>query len=508
MKAQKFSLLPVALAMCIGCTAWAAEVNLNTDLVVVGAGSAGLSAAVQGAELGKKVVLLEKNPFVGGNSQHAEGLFAVDSEWNRLRGDPLTRQQAYKAFIERQNHLVDPYKNKDFVEGSAENIEWLASHGIEFEVRRETPIKDNTWHIIKDFKGTNHGAGLVKGLKEAADKLGVDTKLATPATDLIKENGKIVGVKAKDAKGNTYTIRSKAVILASGSFGDDPKKVKEWGHRDPEGWKSSVPINKTGDGIVMATKAGAQMGPVSFIGHLGTEGKGIKFLSNLYGVSWQPANLWVNKEGQRFTDESTCNAFSEAANAIYAQPGHYGWCIFDNNTVKYLMEKGADSGIGVLVPIGTKYTNLKEDIKAALAADSDGFKAASTVAGLAKAIGVPEKALEETVREYNKTCEAQHDPMMLKDRRYLRPIDGKELYALKLKSYFFSAYGGLLTNRSHQVLDANNKPIPGLYAAGLEVSNMVGPTYPDFFSGHAFGFASYSGRHAAINAVETMKKAK
>lgn len=494
-----------SVVICFGGFSYAADQNLSADLVVVGAGSAGLSAAVQGAELGKKVILLEKNPYVGGNSQHAEGLFAVDSEWNRLRADPLTRQEAYKAFIEKQNHLVDPYKNKDFVEGSAENINWLASHGIEFEVIRETPLKDNTWHIIKNFKGTNHGAGLVKGMKEAADKLGVKTMLSTPAVDLIKEGDKVVGVVAKDAKGNSYKISSKAVILASGSFGDDPKKVKEWGHRDPDNWKSSVPVNKTGDGIVMAMKAGAERGPVSFIGHLGTEGKGIKFLSNLYGTSWQPFNLWVNRNGLRFTDESQCNAFSEAANAIYAQPGHYGWCIFDENTVKYLMEKGSSSGIGVLVPIGTKYTNLQKDIDEALAAKSDGLKEAGSVAALAKEINVPAATLEKTVQEYNKVCENQSDPMFLKDRRYLVPITGKKLYALKLKAYFFSAYGGLITNRDHQVLDKNSQPIKGLYAAGLEVSNMVGPTYPDFFSGHAFGFAAYSGRHAAINAVKEMK---
>ena len=146
----KISGLCAAVVLCFGSHSFAADQNLNTDLIVVGAGSAGLSAAVQGAELGKKVILLEKNPYVGGNSQHAEGLFAVDSEWNRLRGDPLTRQEAYRQFIERQNHLVDPYKNKDFVEGSAENIEWLSKHGIEFEVIRETPLKDNTWHIIKN----------------------------------------------------------------------------------------------------------------------------------------------------------------------------------------------------------------------------------------------------------------------------------------------------------------------------------------------------------------------
>ena len=162
---------------------------------------------------------------------------------------------------------------------------------------------------------------------------------------------------------------------------------------------------------VMATKIGAERGPVSFIGHLGTEGKGIKFLSNLYAVSWQPFNLWVNSDGQRFTDESTSNAFSEAANGIYAQHDHYGWAIFDTNTIDYCMTKGIDSGIGVLVPVGTQLKNLQQDIKDALAVDSDGFKEADSIAELAKKINVPAKNLEATVAEYNKTCELQHDPI-------------------------------------------------------------------------------------------------
>ena len=132
------------------------------------------------------------------------------------------------------------------------------------------------------------------------------------------------------------------------------------------------------------------------------------------------------------------------------------------------MTKGIDSGIGVLVPVGTQLKNLQQDIKDALAVDSDGFKEADSIAELAKKINVPAKNLEATVAEYNKTCELQHDPVFLKDRRYLKPINGKKYYALKLKSYFFSAYGGLVTNRQHQVLDTHHKPIPGLYAAGLK----------------------------------------
>lgn len=110
----------------------------------------------------------------------------------------------------------------------------------------------------------------------------------------------------------------------------------------------------------MATKAGAAMGNVSFVQHLGTEGKGIKFLGNLYATSWQPSALWVNCDGNRFSNEDVAFSFAQAANAIYAQPHHYGWSIFDDSQVKYMMEKGVDSGIGVLVPVGQKLPNLQK----------------------------------------------------------------------------------------------------------------------------------------------------
>lgn len=500
------TILVCAVSSCLMAFANAAEYKLNTDVLVIGAGSAGLTAAVQSAEKGKKVILLEKNPMVGGSSQFAEGLFAVESELNRLRSDTLTKEEAFKTLMEKHFYVIDGPKTKDYVEGSGENIAWLTDHGIKFEVVRMTPWEEATWHVISDYKGTNHGAGLIKGLKDSADKLGVDTKTSTPATELIQnDKGDVIGAKAANKKGDTYIIQAKAVILASGGFGDDPKKIAEWAHRDPEGWKSSVNMNKTGDGIQMALNAGAQMGPVSFVGHLGTEGKGIKFLSDLYTTSWQPSALWVNSDGNRFANEDVAFSFSQAANAIYAQHGHYAWSIFDDSQVKYMMDKGIDSGIGVLAPVGKKLPNLQKDIDEALAADSDNFKAADSVEQLAKEIGVPEANLAAAVSAYNKGCEVQHDSQFFKLKNYMRPLNTKKLYAIKLKAYYFSSYGGLVTNRNHQVLDKNNKPIKGLYATGLEVSNMVGPTHTTWSSGHAFGFAAFSGRHAALHATENMK---
>lgn len=500
------SVLAGAVLAAVGVgPAVAAQKTMKADIVVVGAGSAGLTAAVQAAEKGAKVILLEKNPFVGGNSQHAEGLFAVESEYNRLRSDPTTREHAFRSYLERHQYEVDAPLVRDYIYGSGENIDWMHKHGIDFRVVRMTPWEAATWHEIREYKGTIHGSALVKAMKDNADKLGVTTLVSTPAKELITNaKGEITGIIAQSGS-DTIRIDCKAVILSSGSFGDNKKLVHDWAGRDPEAWKASVPINKTGDGILMALDKGAQRGPVSFIGHLGTEGKGIGFASQLYTTSWQPAALWVNSDGARFVNEDVALSFSQAANTIYTQYGHHAWSIFDESQVEYMMNRGVDSGVGVIVPVGAKMNKLKEEIKTALDAKSDGFVAAGSVRELAKKIGVPYKNLEAAVETYNKYCEQGHDNAFFKDVKYMRKLNTRKLYAIRLGSYFFSAFGGLVINRKFEVLDKNNKPIKGLYATGLEVSKAVGHSYTTWTSGFAFGFACYSGRHAGLNAVEAIK---
>ena len=498
-------ILSAALAVGFVCTAVcgpaiAAQKTLSTDIVIVGAGSAGLTAAVQAAEKGANVVLLEKNFFVGGASNFAEGIFAVESELNRLRSDTLTREEAFKHAREMHMYEVNVPMMRDYIYGSADNVDWFMKHGVKFDVIRMTPWEEATWHVIDEYKGKNHGAAL----KDQCDKLGVTTLTGTPAESLITDkSGAVVGVKAK-SKTDDYTINAKAVILASGSISDSNEKVAEWAHRDAKHWHSSVNVNKTGDGISMAVAAGAQRGPVSFVAHLSSEGKGIKLLSNVYTTAWQPAALWVNSDGSRFVNEDVAMSFSQAANAVYTQLGHTAWSIFDESQVDYMIEKGVDSGVGVLVPVGAKLTKLKEEIKTALDEGSDSFFAASSVSAMAKKLGVPTKNLEAAVTAYNRGCAEGHDGEFFKDVKYMRPINTKKLYAIRLTSAFFTAFGGLNVNRDFEVLNTKNQPIKGLYATGLEVSRMIGHTYTTWTSGYAFGFSCYSGRHAALNAVEKM----
>lgn len=218
--------------------------------------------------------------------------------------------------------------------------------------------------------------------------------------------------------------------------------------------------------------------------------------------------LWIPeaaKAGRQlvFRQEDCCPG-SFSPNAVYTQLGHTAWSIFDESQVDYMIEKGVDSGVGVLVPVGAKLTKLKEEIKTALDEGSDSFFAASSVSAMAKKLGVPTKNLEAAVTAYNRGCAEGHDGEFFKDVKYMRPINTKKLYAIRLTSAFFTAFGGLNVNRDFEVLNTKNQPIKGLYATGLEVSRMIGHTYTTWTSGYAFGFSCYSGRHAALNAVEKM----
>ncbi|MCI5850400.1 MAG: FAD-dependent oxidoreductase [Sutterellaceae bacterium] len=503
MKAFVKTLSAVAMSVAMSC-AWAAP-KMSADVVVIGSGGAGMTASVAAAENGAKVIVLEKNAFTGGGAAFAEGIFAVESRLQRDAADAGTREESFKKDMERSFWTADPIRVRDFIWGSAENVDWLMKHGVPVFFRKESVIKEPTWHVFGHYKNTEHGAALIQCMQDNAERLGVKFYLNTPAVGLIKDsNGAVVGVKAKSQKDGEFEIAAKKVIIATGGFGDSAEKVKNWGHRDFKVWRPSVPLNKTGDGIQMAYDVGAQHGEYGFVSHVGTPASHVKFAGNLYTASWQPSALWVNSDGIRFADEGIALSFGLAGDAVYQQFGSEAWSIFDATQVKYMMEQGADSGIGVIVAPGTKLPNLQKEIDEALAKGSDGFVKASSVAELAKKIGVPEKALQKSVEDYNKACDFGADPMFFKTPRYLRKIDTKNMYAIKLNSYFFCTFGGLKTNLKHEVLDTHNKPIPNLYATGADVSGFTSVFYNPYASGHLFGYAVYSGRHAGENAAHAL----
>lgn len=500
------ALIAAMAAAGFGNAAGAAEHALTADIVVVGGGAAGMAASVRAAERGAKVILLEKNHMLGGGASYAEGLFGAATRWQRAKnyGFPTTGAAKY---LQRFHHFLSDAKlNRTYLEGSAASLDWLAQHDIQFEAIQVSPSETLTWHVIGKYKDLNHGAAYIEALKDHADRLGVKTMLATPAKDLIMKDGRVAGVKAAASNGDTYTISAGSVILATGGFGDNPELRAKFLRVNPDHVKPSVPLLKTGDGILMGIKAGADETEKTAVLHPGTEGKGISFLDNIYVMSWQPGNVWVNSRGERFAPETLSFEFALAGNAIKSQFGNYGWAIFDEKAIEYVGKQGIDVGIGVIIPTLTKLGELQKQLDSAIAQGSESVKRASSAKALAAQIGVPAEALEKTLQKYNAFARAGSDTEFFKEELWMRPIEGKTLYAVKIRPYFFTTCGGLRTDTEMHVLDKADKPIPGLYAAGVDVGGLYGDTYTTWTSGHAFGFAAWSGYTAATNATTGMQK--
>ncbi len=501
-----YMMIVTVLISCVFThSAMAADVGLVADLVIVGGGSAGLSAAVAGAQQGAKVIVLEKNPFLGGSSNFAEGLFGAETRYQKAKSYELTKDEAFKHVAEFGHYKVDLALFRQFINDSSANLDWLAEQGIDFEAIQISPTEPIAWHIIKDRGRFRHGSALVTALQQKAEALGVQFLMRTPATKLLTSSGRVVGVEGLNHKGDVVNVAAKAVIIATGGFGNSPEKIEQWTDYDPQRFKPTLPLNKTGDGIQMAKDVGAITRGENLMLHPGTEGAGIIPLGGIYTMTWQPNNLWVNKLGQRFTDEYVAYSFAQAGNAIAFQPESFAWAIFDDALVSYAESEGVDNGVGVIVTVATKLTGLREEIKHALAADSDSFKAADTIEELAAQMAVPVKPLKETFENYNTYAEHLYDQQFAKEHRYLKRLTHGKLYAVKVFPYHFVSIGGVRVNTKMQALDGEYKHIPGLYIGGMDVGGLYGDTYALWASGNAFGFSTYSGRMAAINALNDMQ---
>lgn len=495
--------------LAVACqTAYGKTITYDTDIAIVGGGSTGLSAAVTSAEAGAKVIVLEKNPYLGGSSNFAEGLFGAESEWQRGKSYGLTKDEAFEHIMEYSHFTNDASIIRDFVNGSADNLSWLHQHGVDFNVVQISPKEAETWHLVQDRKQFHHGAALVTALQEHAVKDGVEFLMRTPASSLIYKDGKVAGVRAKDHKGNDIIINAKAVIIGSGGFGNSPEKISKWTKYDGAKFKPTLPLHKTGDGIEMGREIGAAHEGEELMLHPGTEGKGIVPLGNIYTMTWQPANMWVNAHGNRFVDETVAFSFSHAGNAIGRQLGSAAWAIFDDEAIKHAEQDGVDNGVGVLVPVMTKLTNIHTEIKNALAANSESFFQANNIEQLAKEIGVPVANLKASYEQYNTAATTHYDDAFLKDRMWMKPLNHGKLYAVKLLPYHFTSIGGLRVNRDMQVITPEEQPIPGLYCGGNDVGGLYSDTYTLWASGHAYAFATYSGRLAAQHAVAAIKAGK
>lgn len=455
--------------------------TIDTDVVVIGSGGAGISAAIEAAEGGAKVVVLEKLARTGGSTRTSSGMVVVGgSKLQEEAGIEDSVENLKNYWLERGEGNVDEEMVIYAAEHANDALDFLIESGINYNP--QGIVFSGTADVPRAHIPPTYGVEFMDLLIERAEKAGVKIYTETKAEELIKDGDKVVGVKASQ-NGADFIVNAKAVIIATGGF-DHNEELKAKYSPDAVGaWAVSAPQN-TGDGLIMGMEAGADTvfkgGVIGWkvvnpaYGHTTNVGRPI------YGLP----NLIVDKNGDRFADESEDYPFLFKS-------------MVTNGSEKFYFVFDSDAGDTVQLEATTAtIQSLEAAVKAGVAYKADSIEELENVSGLTN--------LPESVNEFNATIEIGKDEQFGRDVSTMKTIGVGPFYALQCQKATLGSFGGLKINIAGEVLDKDGNAIPGLYAAG-EVAN--GDFFSDIYpaSGSSISMCVIFGREAGKSAAEYIK---
>ncbi len=411
------------------------EETLDADIVIVGAGGAGMTAAIHAVEAGKDVILLEKMPYAGGNTTKATGgMNAAETHYQQEQNIEDTVSQFIEDTMTGGHNLNNRALVTVMAEKSAAGIDWLDSIGAPLpKVSFSGGATNARIHSPEDGSGV--GAYLVTAFLKKMDALGVNVMYDTKATELIMTDGAITGVKA-EGKTAKYKINAKAVILTTGGFGSNEDMIVKYKPELKGTVKTGSP-GATGDGIVMAEEVGAALVDIEQIQLHPTVEQGTSMLIT-EGVRGDGAIL-VNQSGKRFINELLTRDVVSAGEL--AQEGGYAYLIFDQR--------------------------LRDGLKAIEKYVSIGITTqADTIEELAEKIGADPATLAQTLSDWNQYVADKNDAEFGRDTGMEHDLSVAPYYAIKIAPGIHHTMGGVKINTDAAVINTKNQVIPGLFAAG------------------------------------------
>ena len=500
----------------------AKDIEETVDVVVVGAGGAGMTAAITATDAGKKVIVVESQPIAGGNSVRSTGgmnaaktpyqdknefkeaagvektlataaeKFAdnetitalaatVKSQWDAYQANP----QGYFDSVELMelDTLIggkgknNPELVKALAENSAAAIEWLASIGADVKnvgAFGGASVKRIHRPVNADGKVTAVGAYIVPILEKNLQDRNVQFLFDTTANEIIMKDGKAVGIKATGKDGHKVTINAKSVVIATGGFGANAEMVEKY-KPELKGFATTNAEGAQGQGIDMATAVGAATVDMDQIQihptvHIEEDGNAHLITEGLRG----DGAILVNAEGKRFYDEVSTR--DKVSAAIIAQPEKSAWLVVDQSMV--------DKSAVIAGYIKSGYTVT-----------------GATYEELAKAMGVDETTFVSTMNTWNQAVEAKSDAEFNRTS-FANPLTAAPYYAIKITPAVHHTMGGIVINPKAEVLNEKGEVISGLFAAGEVTGGVHGANR---LGGNAVADFTVFGRIAGQSAADNAK---
>lgn len=483
----------------------AADREVSCDIVIIGAGAAGLAACVEAAERGLATVCIESQDTTGGNEDFVEGCFAVGSRMQKEEGLEYSTGALIRQELEQAQYRVCGLYYNDMVHSSGENLDWLLDHDVQFGGVDADLGTDRVFHR---FATGNGAESYVPQMTAAAEAAGCQFMLGAHADALVVEDGRVCGVWVTDADGASVKVGAAAVVIATGGFMNNVDYMAQAGFR-PENTDYVGKPGHDGAGHDMAVEAGgaSNLSNSGSCGALKVPGLPTKFQGGkfFYLCLSVPDAIWVNQDGERFVNED-CAASNFCLMQNPFAFNEKTFVLLDEEKMNaFIAGDAAAQGVDAAKAAAEQNGNSGSDAGFAeldMGLESGIIAKAETFEELAEKTGMDSATLAATVERYNQCASEGVDEDYGKNASCLSAFGEGPYYAARVVNEVLCMVGSVKTNRDFAVVDAQGAPIPGLYAAGVEGAMLWANVYTINISGACNANSVNSGRGAVRHAAE------
>lgn len=476
--------------------------TMDCDLVIIGAGGTGMACACQAVQLGLNPIVLEKEAQTGGSFIGTEGLFALGTKYTEESGCDMTVNEAITNTMVYHHFIPNHKLYQRFFGQTAETVQWLEDLGVRFQGAISIGDGPACWHVYERDLSKGPGSTFQDSMRAAAENLGVQIELETPAKKILVENGAVTGVIAQRADGTYVQVNAPAVAVATGGYPQNQDFLYAVSETRNELILPQGVPGAEGDGIKMARDAGAYMAEgLGTVMWCGPVLKGAVWTHMDYCVSVQPT-LWINGDCERWINEDRW--ISDFAGVGLAQRNQdKTFNIWTEADLKYWEETGPYGMVFSFCQPGTPMDGVRDQIQTLI--DDGNVFCCDTIAELAESEGLDPDALQTCIDTYNSYCDAGEDPDFGKAAEHLRKIEEGPYYIGQIGDGYYTTCGGIMINANCEVENEDHEVITGLYAGGSDAGCLYGDSYDvSLAPGSQASWANNSGRIIAMQVAEQL----